>query len=88
MIDRKRKGRKISAPKQEKAPSPAPDLMAALERSLAEATGKARKEKNGGKASKGELGKLSREELYERAQAQDVPGRSSMTKDDLVKALS
>lgn len=50
--------------------------MAALERSLAEATGRA-----------GGLGDLSREELYERAQEQDVAGRSSMSKDELVKAL-
>jgi DNA end-binding protein Ku len=40
VIARKREGKRISAPKQEKAPSPVPDLMAALERSLAEATGK------------------------------------------------
>lgn len=31
--------------------------------------------------------KLSKEELYEKAAAADIPGRSSMTKDDLVHAL-
>ena len=40
MIDRKRKGKRISAPKQEAQPSPVPDLMAALEESLAAAQGK------------------------------------------------
>jgi DNA end-binding protein Ku len=35
VIDSKRKGRKIHAPEVEKEPSPAPDLMAALERTLA-----------------------------------------------------
>jgi DNA end-binding protein Ku len=82
VIDRKRKGKRISAPKQEKAPSPVPDLMAALERSLAEATGK-QSTADGGDGLAG----LSREELYERAQKQDVPGRSSMSKDELVDAL-
>ena len=40
MIDRKRKGKRISAPEQEAQPSPVPDLMAALEESLAAAQGK------------------------------------------------
>ncbi len=40
VIDRKRKGKRISAPKQEAQPSPVPDLMAALEESLAAAQGK------------------------------------------------
>jgi DNA end-binding protein Ku len=95
IIDRKRKGKRISAPKPQKEPSPVPDLMAALERSLADAQGKSgRKPQSGTRATAGsrrekkaDLADLSREELYERAQEQEVPGRSSMTKDDLVKAL-
>jgi len=82
VIARKRKGKRISAPKPEKEPSPVPDLMAALERSLAEATGGTR-----AKDGSGDLGELSREELYEQAQRKDVPGRSSMSKDELVEAL-
>ena len=35
-----------------------------------------------------ELGGLTREELYERAQERDVPGRSSMSKKELIEALS
>ena len=31
---------------------------------------------------------LSKSELYERAQAADVPGRSQMDKDELIEALS
>jgi hypothetical protein len=33
------------------------------------------------------LEELSKEELYERAQAADIQGRSNMTKDELVEAL-
>jgi DNA end-binding protein Ku len=84
VIARKRKGKRISAPKAGKEPSPVPDLMAALERSLAEAT----KGGGSGKRSKGDdLADLSREELYERAQKADVPGRSSMSKEELAEAL-
>jgi DNA end-binding protein Ku len=79
VIERKRKGKTIRAPRQaEEEPSPVPDLMAALERSLAEASG--------GKRGGG-LADLSREELYERAQKEDVPGRSSMSKGELIDAL-
>jgi len=87
VIARKRKGGRISAPKQEKAPAPAPDLMAALEQSLAEAKGRPSGKRNGRRAS-GELAGLSREALYERAQKAGVAGRSSMSKDELVEALS
>jgi DNA end-binding protein Ku len=83
VIERKRKGQKISAPKLQEQPSPVPDLMAALERSLAEATGRA----TGKDGARGGLDELSRDELYERAQERGVAGRSSMTKDELVKAL-
>ena len=34
------------------------------------------------------LEKLSKSELYERAQKADVPGRSQMDKDELLEALS
>jgi DNA end-binding protein Ku len=36
VVDRKRKGKTIEAPKRAEAPSPAPDLMAALEQTLEE----------------------------------------------------
>jgi DNA end-binding protein Ku len=83
VIARKRKGKRISAPQPEKEPSPVPDLMAALERSLAEVKGQAPSSREGG----GDLAALSRDELYERAQERDVPGRSSMSKKQLVEAL-
>ncbi len=87
VVDRKKKGKKIAAPKAGKEPSPVPDLMAALERSLAEAKGEEPPERDDGGDGE-ELEGLSREELYEKAQEADVPGRSSMTKDELVETLS
>ena len=72
-------------PDDERQPAPVPDLMAALEESLKAAKGGA----NGPSTSSDgdELAGLSRDELYERAQKADVPGRSSMSKDELVEAL-
>ena len=39
------------------------------------------------RASRSELDSLSRDELYKRAQAEDLAGRSSMTKEELHDAL-
>jgi DNA end-binding protein Ku len=36
----------------------------------------------------GELDGLSRDELYERAQAEEIPGRTKMSKKELVDALT
>jgi DNA end-binding protein Ku len=85
VIERKKKGKRISVPDDERQPAPVPDLMAALEESLKAARGGG----NGRGAPSGgdELAGLSRDELYERAQKADVPGRSSMSKDELVEAL-
>lgn len=38
-------------------------------------------------ASRTELDSLSRDELYKRAQAEDLPGRSNMSKEELQEAL-
>jgi DNA end-binding protein Ku len=86
VIERKKKGKRITVPEDEDEPSPIPDLMAALEQSLAAAKGQ-----DGGKPSKGnaaDLGEQSRDELYERAQQAGVEGHSSMSKKQLVDALS
>jgi DNA end-binding protein Ku len=87
VVNRKKKGRTIEAPEEEKQPAPVADLLAALEKSLEEA----RAGRGGGGGGNGDgaaLDDLSREELYERAQEAGVPGRSNMSKKDLVKALS
>jgi len=92
VIEDKRKRRTIEAPKAEKEPAPAPDLMDALQRALdnvragkdPRAEPDADEESNGD----GELGALSREELYARAQKAGITGRTKMSKKELAKALS
>jgi DNA end-binding protein Ku len=98
VIERKRKGRKITVSKPDRADAgPPPDIMAALKESLERARagkgfGSDDGDSGGGDGGSGGsddgLEDLSREELYERAQKEDVPGRSSMTKDELIEALS
>jgi DNA end-binding protein Ku len=74
VLRRKRKRQKIEAPEQRKEPKPVPDLMAALEKTLADLKG-------------GDLSSLSKDELLERAKEQAISGRSSMSKEELVEAL-
>lgn len=62
------------------------DLLAVLSRSLG-AAGDRRPAKRAPRKSGGTLSKLSKEELYERARKRDVPGRSGMTKEELLEAL-
>lgn len=64
------------------------DLLEVLSRSLGEAGGGKRKSpKKSPRKGGGGLGKLSKDELYERAKKQDIPGRSGMTKEELIEAL-
>jgi DNA end-binding protein Ku len=95
IIKAKRKGKDVHVQKVEE-PEETPDILAALRASLesVQGGGKKRSGRNGGRASKPKakgngdgLGKLSREELYERAKRADVPGRSDMSKQQLIKAL-
>jgi DNA end-binding protein Ku len=86
VIERKRKGKTIEAPTTERQAKPVPDLMQALERTLenVRAGQDPRTESDGGQ----DLSGLSREELYERAQREKIPGRTKMSKKQLVEALS
>jgi DNA end-binding protein Ku len=86
VIEDKKKGKRIKAPDQVDEPAPAPDLMAALQETL-DRMGSGKPEKKRTAPSGDGLEALSREELYERAQAEDVPGRSKMSKDELIAAL-
>jgi DNA end-binding protein Ku len=88
VVQSKRKGGTIKVPERVDEPAPVPDLMAALRESLEAARGGGgRGRPADGDAADG-LEDLSRDELYERAQAADVPGRSSMSKKELIEALS
>ena len=87
VIDGKRKGERIRAPKPEKEPAPVPDLMAALERTLENVRGGQDARSAPDRDPREKLDGLSREELYERAQEEEIPGRSKMSRDELVEAL-
>ena len=88
IIKSKRKGETVKAPSIEK-PTKAPDLMEALEASLARARAKdGRASRDGSRNGRAELAKLSKDELYARAKEDDIPGRADMSKDELVAALS
>jgi DNA end-binding protein Ku len=79
VLRRKKKRQKIEAPEQRQEPKPVPDLMAALEKTLADL--------KGGGGAPNDLSSLSKDELLERAKEQDISGRSSMSKEELVEAL-
>jgi len=80
-IKQKRAGETITAPEAEQ-PAAAPDLMAALQASIDRA-----KSDGNGKPGRSLEG-LSKADLYERAQEEDIPGRADMTKDELVEAVT
>jgi DNA end-binding protein Ku len=95
IIKAKRTGKETRREPREE-PEETPDLMAALRASL-EAAQRRRSgtrarggiaSGNGASASPdGELEKLSKDELYERAKELDVRGRADMSKDELIEAL-
>ena len=83
VIEDKRKRRKIDVPEPEPQPAPVPDLMAALERTLENV-----RAGRDAAADGDDLERLSRDELYERAQEEGIEGRTKMSKQQLVDALS
>jgi DNA end-binding protein Ku len=78
IIEAKRKGEEVHVAPSEEPEEPV-DLMEALRASI-----EARK---GSRRDGDSLAALSREELYERAKEADIPGRSQMSKEELVDAL-
>jgi DNA end-binding protein Ku len=82
IIKAKRKGEEIRV-EAEPEPEAPTDLMEAL-RSSVEA---ARRNRAPGRSSNGDLESRSKDELYKLAQDADIPGRSDMTKEELVEAL-
>ena len=75
-------------------PEPTPDLMTALRASLEAAQqrrsgtrSRGRTASGNGASADGELEKLSKDELYNRAKELDIKGRADMSKEELVEAL-
>jgi DNA end-binding protein Ku len=83
IIRAKQRGETVAAPEAPEAEEPV-DLMAALRASIDAAKGgrPAKRRSEGDR-----LDGLSKEELYELAKKADLPGRSDMSKDELVEAL-
>lgn len=83
IIRAKQRGETVAAPEAPEADEPV-DLMAALRASIDAAKGRrpAKRRSDGDR-----LEGLSKEELYELAKKADLPGRSDMSKDELVEAL-
>ncbi len=78
-LEAKAKGETIDMAPPERDTGGVIDLMSALEQSLERASR--------GETAGDDLASMSKDELYDLAQERDVPGRSSMTKDELVAAL-
>jgi DNA end-binding protein Ku len=92
IIEKKRKGQEIEIPEEPEAPKPVPDLMAALEASI-------QRMKSGGREAlaadagaesndAAALKRLPKKDLLARAREADIEGRSQMSKDELVEALT
>ena len=94
LIEAKAKGEEIVVERDDKSAAPVTDLMAALEASLTD-IGEARSRRRPQQQQRQQkqqqrqqrLADLSKEELYERATEQSIPGRSKMSKPKLIAAL-
>jgi DNA end-binding protein Ku len=92
IIDKKKKGQEIEIPDEPETPKAVPDLMAALEASI-------QRMKSGGRAAlaadaatesgdAAALKRLPKKDLLARAKEAEIEGRSQMSKDELVEALT
>lgn len=88
LVERKEKaGRDVVTPREPEAGAPGEgiiDLMEVLKRSLQGTKKSARKSTKGAGT---DLTDASKQELYERAKELEIPGRSTMTKQALIRAL-
>ncbi len=84
VIEAKGEGQKIEPIDDGEAPSEVPDLMAALEATLAKAKGDSKPKPGTGDSR----GRETKEQLLERAKELEIEGRSKMSKDELVEAIS
>jgi DNA end-binding protein Ku len=89
IIKAKRKGKQVhhAAKTEEAAP---PDLLEALRASIAAADKGSRRpaKRSSSNGSNGDLSDLSKAELEQRAKKAKIAGRSKMSKDELIEALS
>ena len=88
LVARKADGERIVTGKAEEPTASVTDLMAVLEASVNEARQKRGEAPRAASASGTDYASMSKDELYEEAQRRDIDGRSKMTKDELVAALS
>ena len=87
IIRAKRKGEEVHVPERAEEEEPAPDLLSALRASVEAAQGGRGRGRRRSPSNGGDLAKLTKDELYERAKELDVKGRADMSKDELVEAL-
>ncbi len=83
LIERKAEGEDVVTEPARADEGEVVDLMAALEASVAAA----RQGRDRSRSTERNWDELSRDELYDEAQRRDIPGRSSMTKQQLAEAL-
>ncbi|GAA3049343.1 Ku protein [Streptomyces roseofulvus] len=84
LVEAKRSGETVEKAEPPSGSTNVVDLMDALRASVRQARGDGR----GRPRQRGELGNLTRSELYDRASAAGIRGRSSMTRDELIEALA
>ncbi len=97
LVERKRAGEEVVLEAHRAEPTRVVDLMAALEASVEAARGRGAEKRTappetggarGNRVKASPLSELSKAELYDRATALDVPGRSKMSRDQLEKAVA
>ncbi|MFG2637607.1 Ku protein [Streptomyces sp. NPDC048362] len=90
LVAAKRKGEEVVGEAEPPQATNVVDLMDALSRSVEESRSRGRGKGGArpGRKKREDLTSLSKAELYERASAAGVPGRSKMTRQQLIEALS
>lgn len=85
LLEAKAEGQRVELPEPEEEMAEVVDLSAALEQSLERARSRGDRPRRGDTSR--DYAAMTREELYELAQERDVPGRSKLSKPQLVEAL-